>query len=380
MLAGTVTKFFNNILEQEIGGNVIVIAAGSGVVDQIDTRLASLDGVNSYAVVGNYHTELISMEDASTGDTLTADQLKRRAENEVGAQEADYFDYAMQMISGRELDSNLPDVVFYKGRQLDPTTDAGQPVMVIPANSATLAAGIDVGDKLTFRVGGSEGNPLTSGSSQAREITFEVVGMTDRRSGQVEVSFGASSYAPIAAFGDLSPSEVFAIVDVDEAQMGALRRSLTEVPGVFVLETSLINDLINSLIDQFTSLPILVAALALFTGGVVIANSVALTTLERRREIGIMKAVGLQRERVLGMLLLEYGLMGLIGGLIGILIGGVSLLYVLVQAFGGQLGEVIPYGTAFLLMGLCVAIALVAAILTAWGASGERPLNVLRYE
>jgi len=112
----------------------------------------------------------------------------------------------------------------------------------------------------------------------------------------------------------------------------------------------------------------------------VIANSVALTTLERRREIGIMKAVGLQRERVLGMLLLEYGLMGLIGGLIGILIGGVSLLYVLVQVFGGQLGEVIPYGTAAILMFLCVGIALFAAILTAWGASGEKPLNVLRYE
>lgn len=378
MLAGTVSKFFNNVLEQEIGGNVIVIAAGGGVLDQINARLADLDGVNSYAVLGTYNADLISMEDVSAGKTVTLDQLKARAEDAGDSQEADYFDYALSSISGRELDSNLPDVTFYKGRQLTPA-DAGQPVIVIPANSATLAAGIDVGDKLTFEIGGGEGNPLTGGASQAQEITFEVVGMVDRRSGQIEVSFGGASYAPIDAFG-VSPDQVSAIVDVDEAQMGALRRSLTEVPGVFVLETALINDLLNSLIDQFTSLPILVAALALFTGGVVIANSVALATLERRREIGIMKAVGLQRERVLGMLLLEYGLMGLIGGLIGILIGGVSLLYVLVQTFGGQLGEVIPYGTAFALMGLCVAIALVAAILTAWGASGEKPLNVLRYE
>ena len=72
----------------------------------------------------------------------------------------------------------------------------------------------------------------------------------------------------------------------------------------------MLNDLINRVIDQFTSFPILVAALALVVGGIVIANSVALSTLERRREIGIMKAVGLQRERVLGMLLLENGLMG----------------------------------------------------------------------
>jgi ABC-type antimicrobial peptide transport system permease subunit len=40
----------------------------------------------------------------------------------------------------------------------------------------------------------------------------------------------------------------------------------------------------------------------------------------------------------------------------------------------------IPYGTALLLMGLCILVALVAAATTAWGAAGEKPLNVLRYE
>jgi ABC-type lipoprotein release transport system permease subunit len=52
----------------------------------------------------------------------------------------------------------------------------------------------------------------------------------------------------------------------------------------------------------------------------------------------------------------------------------------LVQAFGGELGRSIPYFTALQLMALCVLIALVAAIVTAWRASGEKPLNVLRYE
>jgi putative ABC transport system permease protein len=147
-----------------------------------------------------------------------------------------------------------------------------------------------------------------------------------------------------------------------------------------VLETKVLNDLIQQIIKQFTSFPILVAGLSLVVGGIVIANSVALSTLERRREIAIMKAVGLQRERVLGMLLLEYGLMGLIGGLIGVGLGGGILLLMLVQAFGGELGRSIPYLTALQLMGLCVLIALVAAIITAWHASGEKPLNVLRYE
>lgn len=380
MLAGTITKFFNRVLEQQVGGNVIVFAAGGGVLDSLNVRLEDDPAVRSYALVAMYNSELIAVEDVSTGRTLTPAQLKQRAIDEVGRERAEYLDWAFSNVDARQLGSNLPDVTFYRGRQLTPE-DAGKPYIVIPASEATLAAGLDVGDKLTFEIGGGGGGLLAGRQREPEQVTFEVIGMYDRRSGEVSVSFGSLIYAPADAFPDgLSAGQVAAIVDVEEEEIGAVRRSLSQVPGVFVLETKLLNDLLNRLIDQFTSFPILVAGLALFTGGVVIANSVALTTLERRREIGIMKAVGLQRERVLGMLLLEYGLMGLIGGLIGILIGGVSLLYVLVQVFGGQLGEVIPYGTAAILMFLCIGIALVAAVLTAWGASGEKPLNVLRYE
>jgi ABC-type antimicrobial peptide transport system permease subunit len=289
-------------------------------------------------------------------------------------------------VDARGVDSNLPDLKFYAGRQLNSTDtgpwnpDAGQyPPIVISADQDVIDSGLAVGDLLTFEINQAQGGLFNA--AQPRTITFEIVGMVDRRGAQVGGLASSPNYAPLNAFpDDLPPTQVSAVVDIDEAQIGALRRSLAEVPGVFVLETKFLNDLVNRVIDQFTSFPILVAALALFTGGVVIANSVALSTLERRREIGIMKAVGLQRERVLGMLLLEYGFLGLIGGLIGVGIGGIGLLFLLVQAFQGELGKAIPVMTALGLMGLCVLIALVAAVVTAWGASGEKPLNVLRYE
>jgi putative ABC transport system permease protein len=167
---------------------------------------------------------------------------------------------------------------------------------------------------------------------------------------------------------------------MNDDQIGTLRQELSSIPSAFLLETKLLNDLVNKLVNQFTSFPILVAALSLAVGGIVIANSVALTTLERKREIAVMKAVGLQRERVLGMLLLENGLMGFIGGLIGVGIGMVVLLAILATLFGGVITAPIPYSTALLLMALCIGISIIAAMLTAWGASGEKPLNVLRYE
>ena len=102
-------------------------------------------------------------------------------------------------------------------------------------------------------------------------------------------------------------------------------------------------------------------------GGVVIANSVALTTMERRREIAVMKSVGLQRERVLAMILLENGILGLIGGLIGV---GFGLVALIIFATTSQVPlSALPYGTALLLMGLCIAVALIAALSSAWSAS-----------
>ncbi len=378
MLADAVSNRLEEILTDEAGGNVVIFASGqTGTLDAIETRLSELDGVNSYTILGAYNVDLIALEDSSTGDTVPFSDLQARVTDQLGEpgfmghREGDRLTEEMSSIDARGVTTNLPDVAFYRGRQLT-AADAGQPRIVISADDVTLAAGFDVGDHLTYRLN-SAADPV--------EITFEIVGMVDRTGSRMQVGLTAPNYAPIDVFpATLSPDTVSAIVDVDENQVHSLKRAMNDVPGAFVMETRLMNDLLNRFIRQFTSFPILVASLALIVGGIVIANSVALSTLERRREIGIMKAVGLQRERVLGMLLLENGVMGLIGGLIGVGIGSLILIALTTSMFGGNLQNAIPYLTALQLMGLCVGIALVAAVLTAWRASGEKPLNILRYE
>ncbi|MBN2306058.1 MAG: ABC transporter permease, partial [Anaerolineae bacterium] len=378
MLATSISNRLQDMLESEAGGNVMIFLSGQeGVVEQVETRLDALDGVNSYTVVGAYNVNLVEFEDVSAGESVPYDEIRARVDAVVSApafgpgHREDPLTSVMSTINERGVNSNLPDVDFYKGRQLN-ESDTGQPHIVIPANDTTLAAGFDVGDKLTFELVSSE---------NAEQVTFEIVGMVDRTGNQVSVGASSQNYAPHASFpADLQPDTVNAVVDVDEAQVDELRDAMAGVSGAFVLETRLLNDLINRMINRFTSFPILVASLSLVVGGIVIANSVALSTLERRREIGIMKAVGLQRERVLNMIMLENGLMGFIGGLIGVGLGSAILLALMVGVFGGSLGTAIPYATALGLMVMCVLIALTAAILTAWQASGEKPLNVLRYE
>jgi len=75
-----------------------------------------------------------------------------------------------------------------------------------------------------------------------------------------------------------------------------------------------------------------IAAIALAVGGVGIANTMFMAVTERTRDIGVMKAVGARERDILEVFLIESGLMGLIGGIIGMLVG--SALSIGMNSFG----------------------------------------------
>ena len=66
MLAGTITSS-STALEQQAGGNVIVFAAGGGVLDDLNVRLEDDPAVRSYALVGMYNSVLIRLSDGARG-------------------------------------------------------------------------------------------------------------------------------------------------------------------------------------------------------------------------------------------------------------------------------------------------------------------------
>jgi len=66
-----------------------------------------------------------------------------------------------------------------------------------------------------------------------------------------------------------------------------------------------------------------IAAISLFVGGIGIMNTMYTSVIERTQEIGIMKAVGARNSDIMSIFMIESGILGLIGGLIGIAIGAV---------------------------------------------------------
>lgn len=386
LFADSINKLLTVALETN-GKNVIIPVNSLQTLSSLEALLNEQASVSDYDVSYAFNTELISVKDGETGEIKDLDALVKQIQ-EVRAG-ADFFfeiDEAEQerfyttiieslfnRISALEKEDRISDPVV-AGRALA-ESDFERPVMMINQERWLQDLGIGVGDEVTFKITQTG----LFGGGAAEEITFEIVGVKQPPLLNLDFS-GSNLIAYYGAFpATISPTNITVGVAVEESEIPALRRELARIPGTFALPTSIFTDLFSSLLGTFTAFPTLVAALGLIVGGVVIANSVALSTLERRREIAVMKSVGLQRERVLSMLLLENGILGFIGGLMGVGFGVLGLT-ISVASSGGLITDAIPFGTVILLMGLCILVALVAAVTSAWNAASEKPLTVLRYE
>lgn len=363
LFTSSLNTALSSALGTSSGGNVIIALANQGALPAVTQALDSTPGVHNWQVLKSYKATLISVE-AADGTVLSGAQIQARlAQNAERGDNAPAFD----SMTGRAV--NLSPLYPVKAGRSFTEADAGQRVIMFTDSPDVVAAQLKVGDKLTYAFGEGAG---------MQPVTFDLIGFSQRPA-VPNLAVGSGPLIPLDALPEsILPDRVQVLATVDESAIPQLRRNLSNVFGTYLLETAVFSKLITSLLATFTAFPTMVALLGLIVGGVVIANSVALTTMERRREIAVMKAVGLQRERVLGMLLLENGLMGLIGGLIGVGLGLLAL--VILTSLGGGVPTALPYGTALLLMLLCILVALVAATTTAWGASGEKPLNVLRSE
>ncbi|HUY09427.1 MAG TPA: FtsX-like permease family protein [Candidatus Dormibacteraeota bacterium] len=136
------------------------------------------------------------------------------------------------------------------------------------------------------------------------------------------------------------------------------------------------------IIDQFLNNAILfltaIASLALLAGIVIVANSVALSLMERRREIGVQKAVGLSNRAVYAQVLVETATVAWLGATFGMAAIALVLVPLGKLVLKVTLGIPTPLALALVLGAILVAVG--TAALVAWRPVRVRPLEVLRYE
>ena len=118
-----------------------------------------------------------------------------------------------------------------------------------------------------------------------------------------------------------------------------------------------------------------IAIIATLIGGVVIMSLMLIAVSERRREIGVRRAVGATRSDVLRQFLVEAALISTLGGIVGVLLGVAGAT---VAAFQQQLPPAFLWGAMAAAVGLATLVGLVFGLQPAWRAANVDPIQALR--
>ncbi|HEX9118787.1 MAG TPA: ABC transporter permease, partial [Anaerolineae bacterium] len=124
-----------------------------------------------------------------------------------------------------------------------------------------------------------------------------------------------------------------------------------------------------------------IAAIAILIGGLGMMNAMVMSVMERTREIGVLRALGWTRRRVLTMILKEALVLSLLGGLLGLGLGiGLTELAAQTPGIGSFLeGAYTPAIFAQALV-IAVSLGLLGGCYPAWHAANLQPVEALRYE
>jgi putative ABC transport system permease protein len=131
----------------------------------------------------------------------------------------------------------------------------------------------------------------------------------------------------------------------------------------------------------FNAIIIGVALISLVVGGLSVINTMAMTVTERTREIGIKRAIGASRRRIIRDLVAEAGVIGLVGGLMGLALGAIAV--VIANEVGRSSGTVLfdlTPGTAISAVAFSTFLGILAGVVPAWNAARLDPVVALRYQ
>lgn len=124
-----------------------------------------------------------------------------------------------------------------------------------------------------------------------------------------------------------------------------------------------------------------ISFLAILVGGVGVLNTMLMSVFERTREIGVLRALGWRRRRILGLILREALLLGLLGGFSGVAMAFGLIGLILSVPWVGEL--VAPQWTVEIFaraISVALTLGLLGGLYPAFRATRLQPVEALRYE
>jgi len=313
-----------------IAAVVSLISLGQGMQESIYSQFAAL-GVN---------TVTVQAKGGGFGPpgTLAATNITERDLSQV--QRVPGVERAFgRLIRPGEVEFNDQKKFIYIGSMPDETEDRES---IIAARDMQIKSGrmIEPGDTFKVVVGNKYNRenvfkrPLRVGDKLFLEkVTVDVVGVLERTgSPEVDIAFYINE-DPLRDIFDIEEEYDIILARTSEGRdvntvAESIKRRLRSFRNVdkgeedFTVETS--QDLLETFSNVINIVQIVlvgIAAISIVVGGIGITNTMFTSVLERTKEIGIMKAIGATNGNILLIFLLESGMLGLTGGIIGVIIG-----------------------------------------------------------
>ncbi len=165
----------------------------------------------------------------------------------------------------------------------------------------------------------------------------------------------------------------------DRAAQPALLRALVDrYPGVTAFDIGEILETIQSVLDRVGLVVRFVAAFAMAAGLIILAGGVAATKFRRVREAAILRTLGATRAKVALVMAVEYAVLGVIAGLVGIVLAHLVAGGIMHLVF--ELNPMVNWALVGLAPAACAALTVAAGTAAAWDVLTHKPLAVLRGE
>ncbi|MFN2159987.1 MAG: FtsX-like permease family protein [Anaerolineales bacterium] len=221
--------------------------------------------------------------------------------------------------------------------------------------------------------------------------TFRIVGIISKDGAGLlnNGSFGAIPLKTAQRLfnreGEYTQIDIIAIDELSNSvELNALKDAIQERIGedYSVIFPAMQGERVNQMLDLLTMGLNFFSAIAVFVGIFLIYNAFSMTVVERTREIGMMRTIGMTRGQVTAQILIEAIILGLIGAIIGVGFGvflSRGLIRLMEALFGQPVKEVTvsPNGVIFAML-IGIIATLVAAYLPARQAGRISPLEALR--
>jgi putative ABC transport system permease protein len=124
-----------------------------------------------------------------------------------------------------------------------------------------------------------------------------------------------------------------------------------------------------------------ISLIAIVVGSIIVGNTMWTSVLERTREIGVLRAVGWSRRRIVFMIVTEAVGVGLVAVVVGCPLGvGLAKITTLLPVAEQFIEPALDLGAFLLALGVAVGLSVLGALIPSWRAARISPAEALRYE